>query len=316
MADTWRTLVLDQLEFYWSQHLWPRLEGLSDDELHWAPVESTWTLRTGPDGLADPEHVSPEPPLPPVTTIAWRLVHVGRDVLGRRARALFGPTDAPPDADMFDPRHWPGAPTTAAGLLDLLEEGYTSWRDGIADLDDEALLRPIGPKGGPFAQDSLAALALHLNRETMAHGAEICLLRDLYRAARDQEDPLVAAALAGRDAPVAAQLALGRGAAVRAARPELVTQVAALRHWAVVRLLVEDGFDPSHAVPGPLHYAAAAGASDEARFLVDHGADAGAVDPAWDQDAAGWAEFFGHRDLAAQLRGHGALAVDNGDQPA
>jgi hypothetical protein len=28
----------------------------------------------------------------------------------------------------------------------------------------------------------MAALVMHLNRETMAHGAEICLLRDLYRA--------------------------------------------------------------------------------------------------------------------------------------
>jgi hypothetical protein len=28
----------------------------------------------------------------------------------------------------------------------------------------------------------MLALIVHLNRETMHHGAEICLLRDLYRA--------------------------------------------------------------------------------------------------------------------------------------
>jgi hypothetical protein len=28
----------------------------------------------------------------------------------------------------------------------------------------------------------MAALIVHVNRETMHHGAEICLLRDLYRA--------------------------------------------------------------------------------------------------------------------------------------
>jgi hypothetical protein len=28
----------------------------------------------------------------------------------------------------------------------------------------------------------MPALVLHLSREVMAHGAEICLLRDLYRA--------------------------------------------------------------------------------------------------------------------------------------
>jgi len=27
----------------------------------------------------------------------------------------------------------------------------------------------------------MAALVLHINRETIHHGAEICLLRDLYR---------------------------------------------------------------------------------------------------------------------------------------
>ena len=40
----------------------------------------------------------PEPPIPPVTTIAWRLDHVAREVLGKRARALFGGSPAG-DAD-------------------------------------------------------------------------------------------------------------------------------------------------------------------------------------------------------------------------
>ena len=39
----------------------------------------------------------------------------------------------------------------------------------------------------------MAQLVLHINREVMAHGAEICLLRDLYRAEQSQRDPLVPA---------------------------------------------------------------------------------------------------------------------------
>jgi hypothetical protein len=181
-STTWRDLLLDQLDFYWNFHLWPRLEGLTDAEYLWEPASPAWSVRPGPDGEPRLEHEVPEPEIPPVTTIAWRMVHVGRDVLGRRARALFGPTDAPPDADMFDPRHWPETPVTADGGLAMLDEGYRSWRAGIAALDDESLMRPIGPLGANFGEFPIAALVTHLSRETMAHGGEICLLRDLYRA--------------------------------------------------------------------------------------------------------------------------------------
>ncbi|GAA2218703.1 DinB family protein [Promicromonospora sukumoe] len=178
----WRDLLLDQLTFYWDFHLRPRLEGLTDAEYLWEPASPAWSVRPGPDGEPRLEQEVPEPEVPPVTTIAWRMVHVGRDVFGRRARALFGPTDAPPDADMFDARHWPETPITAAGGLAMLEEGYRSWQAGIAALDDESLMRPIGAKGVAYAEFPVAALVTHLSREAMAHGGEICLLRDLYRA--------------------------------------------------------------------------------------------------------------------------------------
>ena len=181
-STTWRDLLLDQLGFYWDFHLWPRLEGLTDAEYLWEPASPAWSVRPGPDGEPRLEHEVPEPEIPPVTTIAWRMVHVGRDVFGRRARALFGPTDAPADADMFDARHWPQAPVTAEGGLAMLEEGYRSWQAGIAALDDESLMRPIDPKGLAYAEFPMAALVTHLSREAMAHGGEICLLRDLYRA--------------------------------------------------------------------------------------------------------------------------------------
>lgn len=183
MATTVRDLLTDQIDFYWGYHLWPRLKGLTDAEYLWEPAPGAWSLRAGADGVVRIESADPEPEVPPVTTIAWRMAHLGRDVWGKRARAFFGPTAAPADADMFDARHWPEPlPLTAGEGLELLHEAYRSWRDGFAARDDEALAQPLGPKGGPFAADSLAALGAHLNREGMAHGAEICLLRDLYRA--------------------------------------------------------------------------------------------------------------------------------------
>ncbi|MGH9245407.1 MAG: DinB family protein [Acidimicrobiales bacterium] len=303
MTDTWRAELLEQLEFYWDTHLWPRLNGLTDDEYFWEPVGGCWSLRRGSEGDYELEQFAPDPPLPPVTTIAWRVVHVGRDIFGTRARALFGPTSAPDDAHMYDKRHWPEPlPGTAAGGLALLAEAYTLWHDGVAGLCDDDLRQPIGPKGEEFAEDSMAQLALHINREVMVHGAEICLLRDLYRAYQDREDPFVAACLSG-DPAAAVRLAEDTDVSTRAAsRPLLLAEVAGLRHWGVVRLLVDIGFEVNAGSPSPLHYAAAAGAVDEARLLVDHGADPTATDARFGISPAGWADYFHHADLAEYLR--------------
>ncbi|MDN3239535.1 DinB family protein [Glycomyces tritici] len=184
MTVDWNALILGQMEFYWDAHLRPRLEGLTDEEYLWEPAEGCWSLRPGPDGALGMETADPAPEPPPVTTIAWRMVHIGRDVLGIRARAFFGPHEGLEDADMWDLRLWPDPlPGTAADAVAMLEAAYAHWRDGVRALDAEAIARPLGPKGAWFADDSMAALVLHLNREVMAHGAEICLLRDLYRTA-------------------------------------------------------------------------------------------------------------------------------------
>ncbi len=128
-------------------------------------------------------------------------MHIGRDVLGTRARAFFGdpslPEGALPTEDfaMYDARWWPEPlPATADEALAFLDKTYTMWCDGIRTLDDEALLRPLGPRGDHHADQSWGALVLHINREVMAHGAEVSPLRGLYRAQRDQEDPVVGAA--------------------------------------------------------------------------------------------------------------------------
>lgn len=290
---TWSADLLEQLEFYWSFHFRPRLAGLTDDEYLWEPVDGAWSLRpVGPDGALEPEFVQPEPPIPPVTTIAWRAAHIGRDVLGKRARAFFDPGAA--DADMYDARHWPSAlPGDAAGALELLDEGYRMWHEGVAALDDEAMLRPLGPRGAAYADDSMSKLVLHVNREVMAHGAEICLLRDLYRAYADRRDPVVAAALRGDAAAVTA--ALGSGAE---ARPSLAAEAAGLRHWDVVRALVAAGAP----VDGALHYAAGAGELEIVTLLVSRGADVTAKDDRFGLDPAGWADFFQHPEVAAHLR--------------
>ncbi len=175
--------LLEQFDWHWREALRPRLEGLGDDEYLWEPVPGCWSLRRR--GEVDPataagagEHVMeyayPEPDPPPVTTIAWRLGHIAIGIFGMRASAHFG------DASVtYQDTDWP---PTAAGGIALLEHHYEQWRANVAGMDDADLERPVGPAEGPWAEAPYSELLLHLNREAIHHGAEVALLRDLYRA--------------------------------------------------------------------------------------------------------------------------------------
>ncbi len=179
-----RALLTDQLGFYWDTSLWPRLQGLTDDEFFWEPVPGCWSVRPRPDGKPAIEGMGGGPPdPPPFTTLAWRILHIAVGVFYTRASTFFGDGSVPADADMFDRRHQPEPlPTTAAGALDLLERSYHWWTTGVLAMSDEEFLHPLGPRGSYFGQQSMAQLVLHLNRETLHHGGEIGVLRDLYRA--------------------------------------------------------------------------------------------------------------------------------------
>lgn len=170
----WRDQLLAQLEFYWGAHLWPRLHGLTDEEYFWEPVPGCWSIRKQADDTWTIDWAWPPPEPPPVTTIAWRLAHVAVPTLGIRASNHFGD-----GSFTLETARWPGS---AAEALTLLEEHYHRWSDGIRRLDEAGLARPVGPAEGQWADEPLAGLVLHVSREVMHHGGEICLLRDLYRA--------------------------------------------------------------------------------------------------------------------------------------
>ena len=89
----------------------------------------------------------------------------------RVASHFAGPTM---DYERYD---YPG---TAADALARLDAGYAAWVEGVRGLGELGLQRPCGPAEGPYAEASMATLVLHINREAIHHGAEICLLRDLY----------------------------------------------------------------------------------------------------------------------------------------
>jgi hypothetical protein len=177
--------LADQLDWHWQNQLRPGLEGLTDAEYLWEPVPG-WSLR--PRGTATSSHAAgggdvvadlamPEPDPPPVTTIAWRMAHVSVGVLGERAASHFGGPAISSDTAPFS--------LSASDGLALLDRTYRDWIAGVRGLGAEGLEQPCGPAEGPFADYPMAALVLHINREVIHHGAEMLLLRDLYRRRAD-----------------------------------------------------------------------------------------------------------------------------------
>lgn len=192
MDVNWNKQLVGQLDFYWHHQLRPRLDGLTDDEYFWEPVPGCWNIRPRGTGTAPVsagsgdftfDFVWPPPHNAPVTTIAWRLGHIIVGVLGLRVGNHFGG----PEVDFMGTEfEFAG---TAAGALAQLEGAYDAWRAGVRGLGAEGLGRPCGAAEGPFAAEPYAALVLHINREVIHHGAEIALLRDLYRW-REGDSPL------------------------------------------------------------------------------------------------------------------------------
>jgi hypothetical protein len=165
--------LLEQLTWHWDHHLRPRLDGLTDEEYHREPVEGSWGLRPRGGGWA-PDFALPEPVPPPVTTIAWRLAHVVVGIFGERNHSHFGGPEI-----SYDGFAYAG---TADEALAQLDEGYARWVEGVRSLTPERLWSPVGPAEGPFAEHPYAALVLHIHREVIHHGAEVLLLRDLFRS--------------------------------------------------------------------------------------------------------------------------------------
>jgi hypothetical protein len=182
MPIDWNDLLLSQLTWHWDHQLRPGLEGLTDDELLWEPVAGMWSVRRrgessapvqagGGEWLADWAFPQPDPP--PMTTIAWRLGHVIVGVLGMRNHHHFGG----PPIDYETTEWW----ATADGALAALDDAYERWLAGVRGLGADGLEQPIGPGEGAPPESPYAALVLHIHREVLHHGAEVLLLRDLYR---------------------------------------------------------------------------------------------------------------------------------------
>ena len=179
--------VLGQLEVHWHGLLWPKIAGLTDEEYLWEPADGCWTVRPRGDGLVDYDFEWPPPASPPVTTIAWRMFHVSVGCFAERATRYFPDHVTHP----WTKKIWEGPfeyPVDAAGAVAFLEQSWQSWRDGLKAAGEQALWRPLGDAEGDLRymqlgrEDPFIGLVLHVHREVIHHGAEILLLRDLWRS--------------------------------------------------------------------------------------------------------------------------------------
>lgn len=171
MTDQLRQLFLEGFD-YTSDRLKKRLSGMTDEEYFWEPVPNCMSIRREGDALILDTRLPANEPNPPFTTIAWRLAHISGEVLIGSTTAIVSGRPS-----KFQQLMWPGK---AREALEFLSQAYMGWRTSLESLSDEALHARLGPNWGPYAEDSMAGLVLHIFDEFVHHGAEVGVLRDLY----------------------------------------------------------------------------------------------------------------------------------------
>src|SRR5262245_46602695 len=238
-----------------------RVDGLTDEEYLWEPAPGCWSIRQRADGTWVADWPLPPPEPEPFTTIAWRLWHL-IDMYGedRAPRWL----DLPPQGDpigMDDPNGAP--PATAAEAVALLERAHDRWDAHLGLADDERLAEPVGPVGGGYADRSRAKYVLHMLDEFIHHGAEIAVIRDLWRWQHTTvaDDPTVERVIRG-DATVLDVLDPDDP------NPALIQQAAAYGRWDLVVALVDHGVPVDSTGRSALHLAAGSGELDVVKLLL------------------------------------------------
>jgi hypothetical protein len=163
--------AIDEVFTFARDRLSERLVGLDDDEYLWEPVDNCASVRRDEHGVWRLDDAPPTSPST-VTTIAWRVCHLGGSVLSGFTAWLRDGSS--PYVVAYDP------PSGAKEATTFLANASAAWSDSWMALTDERTWAPIGEQFGPFADSSAVDLALHVLDEFVHHAAEIALLRDLY----------------------------------------------------------------------------------------------------------------------------------------
>jgi hypothetical protein len=161
-----------------SAHLVKVLADLDDREFFWEPVPDCWTVHDRNEQRAKSadgsgrwviDYELPEPDPAPVTTIAWRTVHIAA-VNHLYWDYAFGPATATFDLEM---------PGNAHDAVTWLADSQGNLTRVLARLDDNGLDELVRTNWGD--RWPVSRVFTTLINEQVHHGAEISLLRDLYR---------------------------------------------------------------------------------------------------------------------------------------
>jgi uncharacterized damage-inducible protein DinB len=154
------------------------LTGITEEEFFWEPVAGCWTVHRRSEQRAKSadgsgewviDYELPEPQPAPVTTIAWRTVHIAA-VNYLYYDYAFGPATASFDLEM---------PGSAAAAVEWLRASQEQLRAVMRDSVDADLEAPRLTNWGDLWPGE--RIWRTLIDEQVHHGAEISLLRDLYR---------------------------------------------------------------------------------------------------------------------------------------
>jgi hypothetical protein len=161
---------------YFSDVLFDRLHGLTDEEFLWEPAPTVLTVRQA-NGRPSPDRLGMDPTgdANPPRTIAWSVGHLGSGTW-ERADYLVG-----------EHRLQPGEltwPMTAVEGIAFLREGLRRWRSGLDAMTDTDL-DTVGRSAFPWGLDPelpLIEIVWWVNKELIYHASEIWFVRDLYAA--------------------------------------------------------------------------------------------------------------------------------------
>jgi len=148
------------------------LSGLTEAEFAWEPVDGSWRVFLDDQGRWTYDYAIPDPQPAPFTTIGWRLVHIGLCKVMYHEWA-FGPQELT----------WTTiqTPSDLGASMATVERGQGLLVDDLASLSDDALKRRVLTNWGEEwpAWRIFTTMTAHDRH----HGAEIGVLRNLYRIA-------------------------------------------------------------------------------------------------------------------------------------